>query len=178
MSSVLALQDTNHRKALRAIGSVELIKGFAVVLGVCWLLLNVDRDFFSTAAMLLSAFHVAPGGRLALWMFDMAAKITPEKVHSLAMIGAGYAAIRFVEAYGLMRARVWAEWFAIFSCSVYIPLEIFEILREATVFRGLLLLINSAILAYMVYLRYSARQERAKHAARSRQEFEPLRRAG
>lgn len=178
MSSLLALQDTSHRKALRAIGSVELVKGFAVVLGVCWLLLNADRDFFSTAAMLLTAFHVAPGGRLAFWMFDMAAKITPEKVHSLALIGAGYAAIRFVEAYGLMRARVWAEWFAIFSCSVYIPFEIIEIMREATVFRGLLLVINSMILAYMVYLRYSARRERAKQAARFQEELQPLRRAG
>jgi uncharacterized membrane protein (DUF2068 family) len=176
MSSLLATRDIEHQKALRAIGIVELLKGIAALAFALWLFSSADRDFFYAAATLLNTLHVAPGGRLAFWMFDLAAKISPEKIHSIANFGLFYAGLRFVEAYGLIRARVWAEWFAIFSCSVYIPFEIFEIIRGSTVPRWIVLLINASILAYMIHLRYSARRKRARLESHV-PEFAPVRRA-
>lgn len=169
-------RDTEHQQALRAIGSMELIKGLAVFAGALWLFLDSQRDFVATATALVNVLHVAPGGRFASWLLDLVSQVTPEKVRSVALIGFAYSGLRFIEAYGLLTARIWAEWFAILSCAIFIPFEIAEILRESTVFRWGLLLLNSAILAYLVHIRYAAR--RRQHVRPGRQvELETLRRA-
>ncbi|MCZ7627423.1 MAG: DUF2127 domain-containing protein [Candidatus Methylomirabilis sp.] len=53
-------------------------------------------------------------------------------------MAAGYASVRFVEAYGLWLERRWAEWFAAVSGGIYIPFEIYELLygESLAVLRG------------------------------------------
>jgi len=68
--------------------------------------------------------------------------------------------VRFVEAYGLWRARAWAEWFAMISGAVYVPFEVFDLIHKTTVIRGGILLINLLVVGYMVYLRLYARPEK------------------
>jgi len=155
-SSVLAARDTAHKTGLIAIGTIELLKGAAAVFGAIWLLRNADRDFISAAVSLLNALHAAPGGYIAHWIFGMAGKITPEKVQTIAGVAFAYSTFRFVEGYGLVRARVWAEWVAIASCCLYMPFEIYEILKHATALRWLLLLFNIAVLVYLLKLRREA----------------------
>jgi uncharacterized membrane protein (DUF2068 family) len=83
------------------------------------------------------------------------------RLRSLAALAFLYAVVRFVEAYGLWRMRVWAEWFAIIAGSVYLPVEIYEILRRATWMRGIVFLTNLLIVAYLVYVRLLSRRRTA-----------------
>jgi uncharacterized membrane protein (DUF2068 family) len=55
--------------------------------------------------------------------------------------------------------RVWAEWFAIIAGSLFLPVEIYELFRRATWMRGLVLLTNLFIVAYLVYVRLWSRRE-------------------
>lgn len=158
---------------------MELIKGLAVFAGALWLFLDSDRDFLGTATALVNLLHVAPGGRFASWLLDLVSQVTPEKVRSVALIGFAYAGLRFIEAYGLLSARVWAEWFAILSCAVFIPFEVAEIFRESTIFRWALLVLNSAILGYLVHvvhIRYAARRRRVRQGSQV-ERLQTLRRA-
>jgi uncharacterized membrane protein (DUF2068 family) len=81
-----------------------------------------------------------------------------EDVNLLAVaIGAGvYIALRFVEAYGLWVGRAWAEWLALISGCVYLPLEIVELFRRATLIRFGIFTLNVLIVAYMGWLRWKA----------------------
>ena len=72
-----------------------------------------------------------------------------------------YSAVRFLEAYGLWHERRWAEWFAALSGGVYIPIEIYELARRLTWLRFAALLINVAVVAYMVWLLTENRRRRA-----------------
>ena len=67
-----------------------------------------------------------------------------------------YALVRFIEAYGLWNARVWAEWFAILSGCLYLPWEIYEIMAHASPIRWVIFTGNMAILLYLVYGRIRA----------------------
>ncbi len=156
MSSRLAAQDQEHKKGLITIGAIELAKGVAAVLGAIWLLRNAERDFVSAAVSLLNNLHAAPGGHIAYWVFGLAGKITPEKVQTIAIVAMAYATFRFVEGYGLVRARIWAEWVAIVSCCLYLPFEILEVARHATMFRWAVLLFNVVVLIYLLKLRREA----------------------
>jgi uncharacterized membrane protein (DUF2068 family) len=58
-----------------------------------------------------------------------------------------------VEAHGLWRGRTWAQWFAIVAGGIYLPVEIYEIARHATVIKAVVLLINLGIVGCVAYVR-------------------------
>ncbi len=64
-----------------------------------------------------------------------------------------YSTVRFVEAWGLWHRRVWAEWFALLSGALYLPLEILKVAERADWERVAVLAINVAIVLYMLYIR-------------------------
>lgn len=71
----------------------------------------------------------------------------------LTLIAAGalaYSILRFIEAYGLWHALRWTEWFALISGAIYLPFEIYGIITHANLLGGVVLLINSAIVLYMI----------------------------
>ena len=63
---------------------------------------------------------------------DAAATVTDARLWALALTAMVYAAVRFAEAYGLWRQRAWAEWFAILTGSLYLPVELYELTVSVT----------------------------------------------
>lgn len=63
-----------------------------------------------------------------------------------------YAGVRWIEAYGLWLGKRWAEWFAVASGGIYVPAEVYEIVREVTWTKILLLIVNVCIVAYLIYV--------------------------
>jgi uncharacterized membrane protein (DUF2068 family) len=52
----------------------------------------------------------------------------------------------------------WAEWFTIIITSSLVPLEIYELIRHPTVSKFLVLIINIAVVVYLVYRIRTRRQ--------------------
>ncbi len=90
---------------------------------------------------------------------NLADNVTDAKLWAMAAGAAAYSIVRFVEAYGLWRARTWAEWFALISGALYVPFETYELVRRPTPIHLAVLLINLGIVFYMLYLRLVARKE-------------------
>ena len=76
--------------------------------------------------------------------------------------------MRFGEAYGLWRERLWAEWLAIVSGGIYLPIEVWELLKGITWPRVVLFAVNLAIVAYLGWT--LARRRRVQGAAEDRTE--------
>ena len=146
--------DFAHLKGLRFIASLEILKGALVVFGALALLKLVHKDIGQLAAELLDKLHVPPGASLATHVLQGADAVTPEKIKGLIGFAALYSTIRFVEGYGLWLGRIWAEWFAIISGTVYLPLELYEVIRRVSWLHVAVLLVNVAIVLYMASLRY------------------------
>jgi len=64
--------------------------------------------------------------------------------------------VRFIEAYGLWYARRWAEWIAALSGGIYVPFELFELYERATWPSLGALVVNSMIVAFMLYRLFHA----------------------
>jgi len=144
-------------KALRAVATIEFIKGLIVLLAGFGLLSLVHRDAWDAAEAFLGWLHVSPDRHYAQVFLNLADQVTDSSLW-LAAIGAlVYSTLRFVEAYGLWWERAWAEWLALISGAIYIPFEIYEILRRVDAIRVTIFLINLAVVIYMVYLRWDAR---------------------
>jgi uncharacterized membrane protein (DUF2068 family) len=73
------------------------------------------------------------------------------------MIGAiaiTYAILRFAEGYGLWRQRAWGEWLAIVSGCVYLPFEIYKVIRRSNQLHWAVLGINILVVLYIAWVRW------------------------
>ena len=154
---------------LRAVASFEIAKGiFVVLMGFCALAL-LHQDAWVIAETLLALLHVNTDSRSAQVFLDFADSITDARLWAAARIAFAYAALRFIEGYGLWKGRSWAEWVALVSGMLLLPLEVRELLRGVTVVRCCLFLGNVAVVLYMLYVILARRRERRSALAASRQ---------
>jgi uncharacterized membrane protein (DUF2068 family) len=84
---------------------------------------------------------------------------------------AAYAALEGVEAVGLWLGRRWAEYLTFVSTIVFVPFEVYELTKSVTALKVLTLVINLAIVVYLLFskrlfgLRGGGRAERAEYDA-------------
>jgi uncharacterized membrane protein (DUF2068 family) len=140
-------------KVLRAVASLELAKGLLVLAAGCSILFLLHKDTYEVAENLLHILHIGPDHHFAHVFLRWADSLTDRKLWAVAGVAVTYSALRFVEAYGLWKARGWAEWIALISGTLYIPFEIRELIHRLSLFHISLLVINVAIVIYMGYLR-------------------------
>jgi uncharacterized membrane protein (DUF2068 family) len=158
-----------HLKGLRAVATLEFSKGVAVVLIAFGLISLVHRDTWDVAEGLLELLHIDPYRHFAQALLDLADRVTDSNLLSAAAIALVYSALRFVEAYGLWRARAWAEWLAFASGAIYLPFEIIKLTEKPGLVRVAVLVVNLAVVLYMLYLRTWAR---SRDARKDREEYE------
>ncbi len=149
-----------QRRVLQAVAGVEFIKGlFVVLMGICALLL-LHKDAWLYAESVLAVLHISTDRRFAQVFLDFADNVTDARLWAAARIAFAYAALRFTEAYGLWKGRTWAEWVALVSGTLLLPLEVRELFRGVTLIRCGLLIGNIAIVLYMLYVILENRRER------------------
>jgi uncharacterized membrane protein (DUF2068 family) len=149
-----------QRRVLQAVAAFEFFKGtFVMVMGFCALAL-VHKDVWLYAERLLALFHVSTDRRSAQLFLDYANNVTDAHLWAAARIAFAYSLLRFTEAYGLWRGRTWAEWVALVSGALLLPLEVRELLRGLTPLRCAFFIGNIAVVLFMLYVILSNRRER------------------
>ena len=153
-----------HSKGgLRIVALFEATKG-ALVLSVGFgLLAFIHKDLHLAAEQLVRHIHLNPARHYPQIFIDAANHLTDSRLLAMAVAALLYSVVRFVEAYGLWRQRQWAEWFALLTAGMYIPVEFYENLRGVTWPRATVLIVNASIVMYMAYVLYLSGQRR-KHA--------------
>jgi uncharacterized membrane protein (DUF2068 family) len=147
-------------RGVRVVAVFEALKGALVLSAGLGLLSLLHHDLQAVAERLVRHSHLNPAHRYPRIFIEAASHTNDSRLQSLAALAFLYAAVRFVEAYGLWRMRVWAEWFAIIAGAVYLPVEVYEIFRRATWMRGMVVLTNLLIVAYLVNVRLLSRRRR------------------
>jgi uncharacterized membrane protein (DUF2068 family) len=152
-----------QRRMLRAVAAFEFFKGtFVLLMGLCALAL-VHKDLWLIAESILAAFHIDTDRRVAQMFLDFADSITDARLWAAARIAFAYTALRFTEAYGLWHERTWAEWVALVSGTLLMPMEIRELLHGFTLLRSAIFLGNVAVVLYMLYVILANRREQKQH---------------
>ena len=144
-------------RGVRLIAVFEALKGTLVLIAGFGLLSLVHHDLQATAERLVRQSHLNPARHYPRIFIEAASHTSDSRLRTLAALAFLYAVIRLIEAYGLWRMRVWAEWFAIIAGSIYLPLEVYEIFKRVTWTRAIVLLINLFIVAYLARVRLLSR---------------------
>ena len=68
------------------------------------------------------------------------------------LAAAMYFVVRMIEAVGLWLRKTWAEWFAVLTGGMYIPVEIYEVASKVTWPRITVLVINIGVVSYLLFV--------------------------
>ena len=145
-----------HKKGLRAVAILEAVKGLlAIAASFVFLeLVRKDVDLEDAAQNLLYYLHIDPDRRLSHIFVHAAGKVMDANVTLVLTIAFIYAAGRLIEGYGLWRQRVWAEWLAIISGAVYLPFELYKLIRHPNWIHWTILLVNIVVVLYIAWVRW------------------------
>jgi len=137
-------------QALRTIALMEFAKGVAVLAAAVSLYWVDPTDVVGS---FLDFLHISPDHHLAQLLLRSADSLSNASLWSVILLACLYSGLRFAEAFGLWRARVWAEWVALVSGAIYIPFEVYKMAHRVSILHVSILLINLSVVAFMFYLR-------------------------
>lgn len=142
-----------HRdRGLLAIGLFKLGKAvlfFCIGIGALHLL---HKDLGDEVLRLATALKFDPESRFVTVLLNKIDLIDAHRLKQISAATFGYSALALTEGIGLMLEKVWAEYLTLFLTISFLPWEVFELVRKPSWFRLSLLLINLAVLAYLVWL--------------------------
>ena len=147
---------------LRAIALLEAAKGAIALLLGCGALDLIHKNLHNVAARLAEVLHASPDGKLSQLFAKLATHATDRSLRMLALGALIYAAVRLIAAYGLWRVRAWAQWFELVFTALYLPPELYWLLRHPSWIKCGVLVTNLAILLYMLTLRVAAVRPRSQ----------------
>ena len=139
----------NSRVGLRWIAVFEAAKGLLILLAGIGLLWLLHRDVRDTAEQLIRHLHLNPANRYPQIFLNAASKLTDSRLWLLALGALLYSLFRFTEAVGLWYQKRWAEWLGLFSGSLYVPIEAYELFEGVSWPKLLVLAVNLLIVAYL-----------------------------
>ena len=135
---------------LRLIGGFKFASGLLLVgLGV-GLFRGAGGDPGDEAEYLIAALKLDPDSRYIHALIARVADVTPGQLRALGVGTFLYALLYLVEGTGLWLRKHWAEYLTVVATGLFIPLEIYEVARRVTPIRIGLLMVNVAILVYLI----------------------------
>jgi len=123
-------------------GSIVLATGFG-------LLLFIHKDLHVVSEQIVRHLHLNPARHYPTIFIDVIDHITDPQLFALALAAFLYAMVRLVEAYGLWYHRQWAEWFGFLTGGMYIPVELYELVRGVTAIKLAIFIINLMIVVLL-----------------------------
>jgi len=150
---------------LRGVAILEASKG-ALALGLAIALITlVHKDVQAVAERLLEFLHVSPDRRLSQAVLHAAGRVSDRNLWIFVLLVLVYTTVRFVEATGLWLEKEWAEWFALLSGSLYLPWEIYELMRRPSPVKWVIFSINVLIVLYLAWLLMASSRARRVNGA-------------
>jgi uncharacterized membrane protein (DUF2068 family) len=156
-SEIMERQAPNRRHftktsvVLRTIAMFEVTKAAIVLLLGCGLSL-MHKNLHDVVERVVQVLHVNPEGKLSNLFFELASHASDRNLWVLALSTLAYASVRSTEAYGLWREREWAQWFSLLSTALYLPPELYWILRNPSSLKSAVLVTNIVMFLFMLSL--------------------------
>ena len=150
------------KESIRAIAVFEAVKGVFVLAAGFGLLHLLHRDAHRIACEFISKVHLNPAQKYPKIFIDLSDHITDGKLWFFASLALIYSAFRFIEGYGLWKERVWGEWLAVVSGTIYLPIEIYEVCFKVSFVNVFALVANIVVVGVIAYVLIQKKQPQDK----------------
>ena len=128
----------------------KLVKGLLLIAAGIGALKLLHKDVGEVVERWIDVVRVDPDNR---YVHGLLVKVLSVNDRTLKEISAGtfaYAALFLTEGIGLLLRKRWAQYFTIIVTTSFLPLEMYELARHVTVAKLGVILVNIAIVAYLI----------------------------
>jgi uncharacterized membrane protein (DUF2068 family) len=143
-------QGEHRSRGLLVIAAFKLLKGLALLAVGIGAHTLIDKDLVTVVEHWVNVFRVDPNNHYLHALLERFTDLSPQRLKAVSFGTFFYAVLLLTEGVGLALGKRWAEYFTIIATSSFIPLEIYEIFRHTNVTKIVVLLINVAVVWYLV----------------------------
>jgi uncharacterized membrane protein (DUF2068 family) len=135
---------------LLLIALFKLTKGILLLVAAIGAFRLLHRDVAETVNHWVDILRVDPDNRYIHKLLARVLAVTPAQLKAVSAGTFIYAGLLLTEGTGLLLHKRWAEYFTIITTAGLIPLEIYEIVHHLTAAKMWVLIINVAIVVYLI----------------------------
>jgi uncharacterized membrane protein (DUF2068 family) len=150
-----------HSRGLLLVGIFKYSKAvFFTAVGAGALHL-VHKDVGNVLMHVVEAMKLDPESRFVGFVMDKAGLIDVHQLRRAGTLSILYAGVCLVEGTGLVLEKKWAEYFTVTLTALGLPWESYELLEKFSPYRVGLLVINLAVLLYLLWILKKKKEEAA-----------------
>jgi uncharacterized membrane protein (DUF2068 family) len=124
----------------------------------------IHRDVGDLLMQVVDVLRISPENHIVMFLMDRADLIGGHQLREFSILTFGYAFLHLIEGAGLIFEKTWAEYFTVVLTAMGLPWETYELSNRFSIFKLGLLVINLAVLFYLLWelKRKRLRREAAK----------------
>jgi uncharacterized membrane protein (DUF2068 family) len=138
-------------RLLRLIALFKFLKAVLLIGAGVGALTLLHKDVASAVEHWVAMLGLDPGNQYVYRVLQKTANLSPNKIKGLGIGSLIYAGLFLTEGIGLWLEKRWAEWFTVIITGSLLPVELYEIYRHPTLINVLVLIINIAVVIYLIY---------------------------
>jgi uncharacterized membrane protein (DUF2068 family) len=140
----------SHNAVIRTIAAFKLLKAATLILTGIGILKLLHKDVAATLEHWIVALGFDPGRHFVSEFIERVTALPHQRIRDLGIVSLIYAGLFITEGIGLWMLKRWAEWFTVIITASLVPVEVYEIVQRTTALRILILLINIAVVVYLL----------------------------
>ncbi len=137
--------------ALLAIALFKFLKGALLLALAFGALTLLHKNVAIEVEHWLDQLRLDPDNRFIGTLLRKLQLVHTKELEELSALGAAYALLFLTEGTGLLLRQRWAEWLTIIVTSSLMPLEIYELMKDFTALRSVVLMINAAVVFFLIH---------------------------
>ena len=150
---------SSDNRLIRLIAFFKLLKSALLIAVGMSALRLLHKDVASVLEHWVAMLGLDPGNRYVDRALQKFGNLTPNKIKSFGVVSFIYAALFLTEGIGLWLVKRWAEWFSVIITTSLVPVELYEIYRHPSMIKCLVLVLNIAVVGYLLYRIRNEHQE-------------------
>jgi uncharacterized membrane protein (DUF2068 family) len=138
-------------RGLLAIAVFKIVKGLGLMAVGFGALHFLHRDVAAVIANWVDLLRIDPQNHYLRRLLEKVANVDDKKLRELSAGTFFYSALFLCEGAGLALRKRWAEYLTIISTASLMPIEILEIYKKPSAAKVVLLVVNLAVVVYLVF---------------------------
>jgi uncharacterized membrane protein (DUF2068 family) len=139
------------RRILRLIAAERILRGVVLFVAGTYLVTHSGTDFGRLADHVARAVELDPRRPFIHHLIDRLHRLHASTIVITGIAALGYGVLELVEGVGLWLDQLWAEFLTVIATSLLIPFEIYELIHKPSLIKAGGIVVNIAIVAYLVY---------------------------
>ena len=147
-----AADPPRSRRVLRLIALERIVRGLILLAAGIYLASHLGSDLGRTADRIMRDVELDPRRPLLHRVVAYLHHLHASQVRIVAVAALGYGVLELVEGTGLWLDQLWAEYLTVTATALLIPWELYELVRNPTIWKAGGLALNVLIVVYLAHL--------------------------